>query len=381
MYSLILYDTSNFENFPIGGQLTSVRNFLKYLAKEQREFCQKILLVGITTKNSAVGEIQKIAVDDIQFDFLPVLFRDENLSNVQKSLRIEYLKALFHYKKQIPNNKETIHYLHTPEAFIQVKMHHPKAKTVVFSHGSFFNMLEGFRFYKNNKLVSLLFNRFLIWLLKRADYIFTLDELSTKQYLKYTNKVQQVDNSVVLPTPQTPKDGYHAPLRLLFVGRLSNVKGIDKIIEAVECFTEEVMLTIVGDGEEKDTLHDMVVKKKLEKRVAFIGAVSPHTVSQYMRENDILLLNSILEGKPMTIIEAMSYGMPVVTTPVGGIAEMTQRHINCEYTDGTPIGIITAINTILQNYKKYSEGAVKNSSDYDYIKVNSKIFFKINDLI
>ena len=73
--------------------------------------------------------------------------------------------------------------------------------------------------------------------------------------------------------------------------------------------------------------------------------------------------------------------MPVVTTSVGGIAEITQRHINCEYTDGTPIGIITAINTILQNYKKYSEGAVKNSSDYDYIKVNSKIFIKIKDLI
>lgn len=153
MYDLILYDTSNFVDFPIGGQLTSVRNFLKYIANEQRTFGRQLLLVGITTSEENVGKIDKVNIDGVEFDFLPVLYRDSNLSHVKKSLRLEYLKGLLRKRKLISSGKRTIHYIHTPEAFIEVKLVHPFEKTVVFSHGSFFNMVDGFRFYQNNKLI------------------------------------------------------------------------------------------------------------------------------------------------------------------------------------------------------------------------------------
>ena len=154
MYKIILYDTSNFEDFPIGGQLTSIRNFLKYISNYKGDICSKILLIGITNKSEEVGKIKKIKIDDNEFDFYPVLYREKNLYNVKKSLRVEYVKGLLKYLKNIKMDKNTINYIHTPEAIISLKITHIFSKYIIFSHGSYFNMTEGFRFYKNNIIIN-----------------------------------------------------------------------------------------------------------------------------------------------------------------------------------------------------------------------------------
>lgn len=380
MYKLVIYDTSNFADFPIGGQLTSIRNFLRYIAQEKKEIASEILLVGITSNCEEVGKLQKVLIENIEFDFFPVLYRSNNLTDIQKSLRVEYLKSLFKYKSYIPNDKKTIHYIHTPEAFIQIKITHPLAKTVVFSHGSFFNMLTGFRFYKDNKAVAFLFNRFIIWLIKKADLIFTLDSDSTKQYSRYTQKIKQVDNSIVLPKDVKQRVCCSNPVRLLFVGRLSKVKRIDKIIEAVGLLENDAILTIVGDGEESGYLKNIVIEKALQDKIVFTGAVTPEKVKIYMQDNDILVMNSILEGKPMTIIEAMSYGMPIITTQVGGISEMVKPGVNAEYTDGSPESIAQKTRDICAKYSAYSKESIKISKKYDYTVINKGIYEKINGL-
>lgn len=381
MYDLILYDTSNFVDFPVGGQITSIRNFLRYLANEEKDICARILLVGISTVRKGIGEIQKVEIDNIEFDFLPILYRDADLTSVKKSLRIEYLKALMKKSKSIIAKKSSVHYIHTPEAFIGVKMLYPRGKTVVFSHGSFFNMVAGFRFYQNNKMVHWGFNRFLIYLLKKADLIFTLDEVSTKQYLPYTKKVVRVENSIVLPEVKKKRVSCHKPIRLLFVGRLSKVKRVDEIIETAALMGGEAVLTIVGDGEEYGYLEKKIRQNKLDDCVKLEGAVPPLKIGQYMENNDILIMNSQFEGKPMTILEALSYGMPVVTTPVGGINEMTENGGNAEYTNGKKEEIKEAILKIKENYKEYEENAFLSSEKFDYKIVNKKIFIELTNVL
>ncbi len=381
MYSLIVYDTSNFVDFPIGGQLTSIRNFLAYLANKQTKFCSRVLLVGVTNNEDEVCKLKKVLIDGVEFDFLPVLYRNNDLNDVKKSLRLEYLISLFKHKKYIPNSKNTIHYVHTPEAFIQIKAIHRKAKVVVFSHGSFFNMVDGFRFYKNNRLIAYVFNKFIVYLIKKSDLIFTLDKDSTKQYSKYTKRVKQVNNSVVLPFENNIKRNCKTPIRLLFVGRLSKVKRVDEIIKAVEILNEKAILTIVGDGEENNELKSLVEKNNLCKKVKFEGAVSPQDIGNYMKTNDILIMNSIFEGKPMTIIEAMSYGMPIITTPVGGITEMTEEHFDSEYTNGEKEQIVEKVLKISKEYTNYSNNAFHSSKKYDYCNVNKEIFDCLNSLM
>jgi len=370
MYSLILYDTSNFVDFPIGGQLTSIRNFLKYLANFQKKYCDKILLVGITNNKEEVGKFIKVIIDDIEFDFIPVIYREKDLSNVKKSLRVEYVKGLMKYSKLIKVTNNTINYIHTPEAIISLKFKHPFAKYIIFSHGSFFNMIDGFRFYKKNKVMMYLFNKYIIYIIRHAKLIFSLDRNSTTKYLKYNKNVIEVNNSIVVEDSIKPKNKNHNPLKLIFVGRLSKVKNIDNIIKAV-LNMEDVILTIVGDGEEKNHL---VSLSNNSNKIKFIGAVTPSEVNNYMYESDILVMNSIIEGKPMTIIEALSCRLPVITTNVGGICDMVNNHIDSEITDGSVEGIQNAISLIRKNYKNYSNNAFNNSKKYDFKTINKEIF-------
>ena len=381
MYKLVLYDTSNFIDFPIGGQLTSIRNFLKYMSEEHPNECDKILLVGVTTNKTEVGKFQEIVIENKKIKFLPVLYRNTDLSKIQTSMRVEYMKALFKFRKMIPSGKEVLHYLHTPEAFIQIKLCHPFAKTAIFSHGSFFNMMAGFRFYRNNKLIEKSFNIFLHWMLKKSNLIFTLDKDSMEQYSKYNKNIVAVNNSIVLPQKIVERDQCHNPIRLLFVGRLSKVKRVDGIIKAVSLMNEKVELTILGDGEEREHIQKIIKENQLGSCVHLIGAVQPAEVQKYMQENDILIMNSILEGKPMTILEAMSYGMPVITTNVGGISEMTQEEENAEYTNGEEEEIVKAVLKIVKKYQNYGKNAFENAKKYDYKLINKNIYENIGKIL
>lgn len=380
MYDLILYDTSNYVDFPIGGQLTSIRNFLRYISLEHKEVCGRILLVGITNESNLVGKIIPVIIENAKFDFLPVLWRDTNLNAVKKSLRLQFLKALFKNGRRISCGKKTIHYLHTPEAFIYCQVMHPFSSKAVFSHGSFFNMVKGFRFFQNNKIIASCFDMFIRILLRQATVVFALDQDSKAAYEACGANVEMVDNSIVLPEGQFVRQCVHSPVRLLFVGRLSRVKRVDTIIRAVSKSVVDCMLTIVGDGEEDDELRRLVQKLHMENKIEFMGSVKPDEVKKYMKQSDILVMNSVLEGKPMTIIEALGYGLPVITTPVGGIPELVSDQLNAVYTKGEETDIAEAVSTICQKYNEYSRNAINASQRYDYRTVNRLIFGKLKEI-
>lgn len=371
MDNLIIYDTSNFVDFPIGGQLTSIRNFLIYLTEIDEEIINKVMLVGITNEKEHVGKLSNVSINGIKIDFIPVVYRNADLKNVQSSLRLEFVKGLFKYNHLIPCTKNSFHYIHTPEAFIQIKLCHPFSKIATFSHGSFYNMTQGFRFFQNNRIVEKLFNLFLKCLIKKSDIIFCLDDESVNQYKRYNYNVYKVDNSIILPQEKIEKK-LHCPMELLFVGRLSKVKQIDEIIYAIDG-KEDMRLTIVGDGEEYDYLTGIVEGSNIH----FVGAVNQKQVQEYMKKADALILNSFVEGKPMTIIEAESYGLPIITTNVGGIGELVEFNKNAIETDGKSNAIQKAIFDIGKQYEYYSEKSLEISKKFDYRKVNQFIFMKL----
>ena len=381
MYKLVLYDTSNFEDFPIGGQLTSIRNFLYYMAEKQSIECKKVLLVGITNDKNDVGIIKQINLFGVKFDFLPVLWRDKDLSKVKKSLRLQFVQGLFSNGKKILCDSNTLHYIHTPEAYIYIKFMHPFAKTAVFSHGSFFNMTKGFRFFSNNIIIKTTFKFFLKLLLKTATCVFVLDMKTKIDYERYGANVKLVDNSIILPIRQYRRKKVHKPLRVLFVGRLSKVKCVDNILKAIQLYEQDIRFTIVGDGEERNVLLKIVKELNLERKVIFTGSVTPEHVRNYILENDILIMNSILEGKPMTIIEAISYGMPVITTPVGGIVEMLREGNSACFTTGSAESIQEALDVVTNNFYDFSCGAIEDSRKFDYKIVNEKIYKEIFTII
>ena len=384
MSRLFIYDTSNFIDFPIGGQLTSIGNFLRFICEEHPERTEDIVLVGVTLCQGEIGKIKKINLYGRQISFLPVTTAEKDLGNTASSLRLRYVKGLLKCRKLLKIAKRDCNYVHSPEAYGIVKLFCPVARCVIFSHGSYFNMERGFRFFQKNLLVKKGFVLYLKWVLRSANLILLLDKDSLRDYKPYNSNLVQVGNSIICP--ELP-EGRHV-LRegkvreILFVGRLSKDKRVEPIIRAVEGMGKagfgeegsgmdgsETRLTIVGDGEE---YHNLI--PYAGERIRFVGAVPPKEVKEYMQNSDILVMNSSFEGVPMTILEAISYGLPVVSTNVGGIGEALHFGQDSEETDGTAEGIQAAIRRIEAHYDVYSRNAYENSKAYDYRTLNRKVY-------
>ena len=384
MSRLFIYDTSNFIDFPIGGQLTSIGNFLRFICEEHPERTEDIVLVGVTLCQGEIGKIKKINLYGRQISFLPVTTAEKDLGNTASSLRLRYVKGLLKCRKLLKIAKRDCNYVHSPEAYGIVRLFCPVARCVIFSHGSYFNMERGFRFFQKNLLVKKGFVLYLKWVLRSANLILLLDKDSLRDYKPYNSNLVQVGNSIICP--ELP-EGRHV-LRegkvreILFVGRLSKDKRVEPIIRAVEGMGKagfgeegsgmdgsEIRLTIVGDGEE---YHNLI--PYAGERIRFVGAVPPKEVKEYMQNSDILVMNSSFEGVPMTILEAISYGLPVVSTNVGGIGEALHFGQDSEETDGTAEGIQAAIRRIEAHYDVYSRNAYENSKAYDYRTLNRKVY-------
>ena len=375
MNRLILYDTCNFRDYPVGGQVTSIKNFLRFLAEAYPERCEDVLLAGVSCDPAEVGRIQKIETAGGCFSFLAVVRAEADLGNVKKSLRLEYMKGLWKYRHLIAPGKEDINYIHTPEAFAAVRLMRPGAVCYVFSHGTYLNMYKRVRFFKKAPLIRQLFQGFLMQVIRRSTAVFALDRETMEDYAAYNSRVIHVGNSIVChPWKERPLPG--EPVRLLYAGRLSAVKNVGPIIEAAAGWEKDCTLDILGDGEEREMLEE---KAHGSERIRFRGAVTPDEVQKVMGEADMLVMNSTFEGIPMIILEAVSTGLPVVTTDVGGIKEVLTYGLDSEVTDGSVQGIRDAMERVLSDYARHSRAAWEKSLQFDYGKVNRKVFEVLNE--
>lgn len=118
---------------------------------------------------------------------------------------------------------------------------------------------------------------------------------------------------------------------IVCVGSITERKGQRFIVESVKRLTEsgsmpEVHFTLVGDGNILQELETICNNNKLTKYITFVGAQTD--VIQYLEKADIFILPSLDEGQPISIIEAMRTGLPIVSTPVGGIPYLVKDGIN-----------------------------------------------------
>lgn len=368
---LILFDTSNFVDFPIGGQLTSIHNFLRYICETHPERTKNIVLVGLTLKPEEVGELIKISIMDCDMYYFPVMLAESDLNHTKRSVRLSYVKGLWKHIRRLKIGRDDCCYINTPEAYAPVRVRCPRAHFVAYTHCNYFDMVKSFRFYRNNKLVLWCFDRYLKYLVRHVSLIFALSDTAAAMYKELGGNVARARNSIVCRDEDTVRhDTGH---RMIYVGRLSQNKGIETIIRAVSDMGLPYTLKIVGEGEEYDRL-----KKYEGDRIVFTGVVTPAQALEHIEASDILILNSGYEGMPMTILEAQSLGLPVVTTDVGGIREAVNFGEDAEATDGTAPSIREAITLIEAGYARYSAAALKNAKRFDYRVVNRSVYEELS---
>lgn len=188
------------------------------------------------------------------------------------------------------------------------------------------------RFYQNSHpIVKACIRQFV----EGSDLVICLSEEWRRQFTQTFPSVNVrvlgnvVEPFVVNQTATIKPEGQ--PLNVLFLGLIGDNKGIFDILTMMGTHRVELngklKLTIGGNGE-TDRLKQAIKHHHLESMVNFVGWVTGEQKQRLLQESDVYLLPSYSEGLPVSILEAMSAGLAILSTPVGGIPEIIVDGLN-----------------------------------------------------
>ena len=135
-----------------------------------------------------------------------------------------------------------------------------------------------------------------------------------------------VDTELFCPSGANRRDslGLGGKRTLLCVARLVPIKNVALVIDAMARVAEAdplAHLILAGDGPEERNLRAQAARLALNDRITFVGHVRHHELAPLYRSADLLVLPSDFDNSPNVVVEAMSCGLAVVATDVGGVPE------------------------------------------------------------
>lgn len=117
-------------------------------------------------------------------------------------------------------------------------------------------------------------------------------------------------------------------VKLLCVGRLSAAKGQVLLVQACAQLRDQGLdfsLTLVGDGPDRQRIEQTIASLQLGSHICLTGSLNQEAVKAHFAQADVFVLPSLAEGIPVVLMEAMSSGVPCVSTPVNGIPELLEH--------------------------------------------------------
>ncbi len=200
-----------------------------------------------------------------------------------------------------------------------------------------------------------LVGRITMRLLRKADRIVSLCNEATSELLNAgipADRLQQIGNGVNTSVFNMNSRRNQKMQRLItFIGRLDAYKGVDYLLEAfkrVISGTADVRLMVIGNGPDEVRLKRLAATLHVQERVAFRGR--RENIAEELSETDIFVLPSLSEGMSNVLLEAMSCGLPVIATTVGGSLDMIRDGINgILVPPGDPAALSEALIKLLGN--------------------------------
>ncbi|RKY07227.1 MAG: hypothetical protein DRP56_06080 [Planctomycetota bacterium] len=163
-------------------------------------------------------------------------------------------------------------------------------------------------------------------------------------------------------------------LKLITVGRLSETKRVDLLIDAVERMKKQgtdVSLVIVGDGRLRNSLEQQILSRKLSNNIIITGFVKADDMPQYYSRSDLYISATMQEGMSNAMLEAMASGLPIVTTKCEGVDELIDDNgIVVEKAEGDYIAkVIMELIDDNERYKKMTLTARGKAEQFTWEKV------------
>jgi glycosyltransferase involved in cell wall biosynthesis len=171
--------------------------------------------------------------------------------------------------------------------------------------------------------------------------------------------------------PSLPRDG--RPLRILFVGRLTNWKGAETLLLAARGLTG-AEITIVGDGPELPMLSGFHAQlgSELASPVTFYGRLAETAVRSKMLDHDVLVLPSNYEGMSHTLLEGCASSLvPIVSDNGGNLEVITHEENGLVVPYGRPDALRSALARLLDNDQlrlRLSAAARRRAADFPFLR-------------
>lgn len=237
-----------------------------------------------------------------------------------------------------------------------------RKKVILHIHGGGFH-----NYYAASKLLR----PFIRFILEHADVVVCLSE-NWRTYYSTTfrlRRLEVINNVIEAATIQNvAKNG---AINLLFLGHITQKKGVYDLLKVLgsnkTTFRNKLTVTIGGIGDE-EKLNKAIAEHQIYGEVRFAGWVSGSQKAELLNKCDVYVLPSYNEGLPMSILEAMSYGKPVISTNVGGIPEIVKPGFNgWLFTPGDHEALNSIMEEVMDNrerLKEYGNNSMKVTSNY-----------------
>ena len=250
-----------------------------------------------------------------------------------------------------------------------------KRKFVFFKIARFFNKKIFIHLHYGNQLEDY-WNPIYNELFLKSDKCFVLSKSIKKIIESHIGKNCQIDVlynpcPTIMPSLSANRQNY-----ILFAGSIIPDKGYVDLIKAFALIATrhtDWRIVFAGNGEvEKGRL--LSKELNIENQVQFLGWVNGEAKEKAFQEASIFCLPSYAEGFPMAVLDAWAYGLPVITTPVGGLTDILEHGVNAMvFEPGNIYDLKNSIITLIENEN------VRNNISLESIKLSTNLF-SINNI-
>jgi glycosyltransferase involved in cell wall biosynthesis len=296
------------------------------------KIAKKVLLVGPDYKNHRGGMGALIAVHKNQyevFNFIPSF----------KCFNNKFLKSLYFAGQLL----RIIFFLSRNKEIQLVHLHSAKRgslyrKLVVACiakmafHKKVINHIHTGHFQNFYETSNWLEKKAIRFFLKLNDATITVSDYWRTYFITSFNlkNVYKINNMVEFAEVRPAKTN-QGPVCMLFLGLITRNKGIFDLLMVLsdkkELLKNKVKLVVGGYGQ-VDELNAIIQKNDLDELVEYKGWVTGQEKEKLFQHADVFILPSYFEGVPISILEAMRFGKPIISTLVGGISEIVEPGIN-----------------------------------------------------
>lgn len=223
-------------------------------------------------------------------------------------------------------------------------------------------------------------------LLQECDAFLVLGEKwnNVIKNIEPKTKTYVLSNTVNIPEEKSIWN--RQKFQILFLGVLIERKGVSDLVHAIDYIKDSaiagnVHFIIAGSGPEEEELKSLSKKLDIDSLITFAGWIDADKKKNLLKDSQMLVLPSYNEGLPVAILEAISYGLPIVATDVGDISSAVKDNVNGYLVQPGDIrGLANAMESIFVNQSIW-EKMSKESSELAHEKFNEKYYFELLEKI